>query len=167
MLMTMVSVMNDVGAVIDGKEAGIMRNILSWLPIVAGVVAAVLWAASASITVTTDINSGYGSLVGVDEMSAGFRKVAKWNRLAAAAACFEVLLRRFQTGYRPLIRSWAGPTLIMGCLFSSNPTVADTVRGTPTAFGVSSTINLQIGAAHFVLARTFRLRRYCDQRRLV
>jgi hypothetical protein len=70
-----------------------MRTLLSWLPIFAGLAAAAAWAISASITVPTNIGSGFGALVGVEEMSAGFKMVALWNRLAAAVAAIASLLQ--------------------------------------------------------------------------
>jgi hypothetical protein len=46
----------------------------------------VLWLYASSIRLPTDIKSGYGALVGVEEMNAGFRKQARWNAYAAGCA---------------------------------------------------------------------------------
>jgi hypothetical protein len=62
-----------------------MHNALNWLSIMAGFISGALWLYAALIKVPTDIKSGYGALVGVEEMTAGFKKQALWNGFAAAA----------------------------------------------------------------------------------
>jgi hypothetical protein len=44
-----------------------------------------LWLYASTIRVPTNIQSGFGALVGVDEMTAGFRKQALLNSYAAVA----------------------------------------------------------------------------------
>jgi hypothetical protein len=61
----------------------------SWLQIGQGFfafAAAGLWLCASLIRVPTDIKSGYGKLIGVDEMSAGFKRQARWNAYAALCA---------------------------------------------------------------------------------
>jgi hypothetical protein len=62
-----------------------MHNALSWLSIVAGFISGALWLYAAWIKVPTKIESGWGALVGVEEMTAGFKKQAVWNGWAAIA----------------------------------------------------------------------------------
>jgi hypothetical protein len=61
--------------------------------IAAGFVSGVLWFYVAIIKVPTNIGSGYGALVGVEEMRAGFRKQATWHSCAAAATAIAALLQ--------------------------------------------------------------------------
>ena len=56
---------------------------LIWLSIGAGFLSGALWFYAAIIKVPTNIGSGYGALVGVEEMTAGFKKQAIWNSSAA------------------------------------------------------------------------------------
>jgi hypothetical protein len=70
-----------------------MTNLLSTLAAAAALGAAVLWLYASFIRVPTDIKGGYGGpLVGVEEMSAAFRKQGRWNAAAAAATGVAVLL---------------------------------------------------------------------------
>ena len=59
-----------------------MHDALNWLSIIAGVLSGVLWLSASLIKVPT---SGFGDLVGVAEMTAGFRNQANWNSYAAMA----------------------------------------------------------------------------------
>jgi hypothetical protein len=52
-----------------------------------------LWLYAAVLRVPTNIGSGYGALVGVDEMTAGFKKQANWNSYAALATAAAALLQ--------------------------------------------------------------------------
>jgi hypothetical protein len=61
-----------------------LRNLFGGLAVATAFIAAVLWFRASLIHVPTQIGSGYGSLVGVEEMSAGFEKQARWNAFAAA-----------------------------------------------------------------------------------
>jgi len=70
-----------------------MHNILNWPPIIMGFLSGALWLCAAIIKVPTNIGSGYGALVGVEEMTAGFRKQAIWNSSAAAATAIAALLQ--------------------------------------------------------------------------
>jgi len=70
-----------------------MHNTLTWLSIIAGFLSGALWLYAASIKVPTNIGSGYGTLVGVEEMTAGFRKQAIWNSFAAAATAIAAVLQ--------------------------------------------------------------------------
>ena len=70
-----------------------MHSALSWLSIAAGFVAGALWLYAALIKVPTNIGSGYGALVGVEEMTAGFKKQAFWNSCAAIATAVAALLQ--------------------------------------------------------------------------
>jgi hypothetical protein len=67
----------------------------NWFSTVAGFLAAGLWLYASIIKVPTNIQSGYGKLVGVEEMAAGFKKQAAWNSYAAvmtaAAASFQAV----------------------------------------------------------------------------
>lgn len=70
-----------------------LHNLLSALAAAAALGAAGLWLYASIIRVPTDIKSGYGGpLVGVEEMSAAFRKQGFWNAAAAAATGAAVLL---------------------------------------------------------------------------
>jgi hypothetical protein len=60
------------------------------LSTVTGLLAAGLWFYASMIKVPTDIESGYGKLVGVKEMSAGFKKQAIWNSYAAVMTAVAV-----------------------------------------------------------------------------
>jgi hypothetical protein len=61
-----------------------LHDLLVWLSVASGFIAALLWFYASSISVPTDIKSAYGALLGVEEMSAGFKKQARWNAIAAA-----------------------------------------------------------------------------------
>ncbi|MGO8845501.1 MAG: hypothetical protein ACLQFI_09245 [Methylocella sp.] len=69
-----------------------LHNLFSGLAVVAALGAAGLWFYASIIHVPTDIKSGYGSLVGVEKMSAGFKKQGFWNAVAAAMTGTAVLL---------------------------------------------------------------------------
>jgi hypothetical protein len=69
-----------------------LHEIISSLAVVAALSAAGLWFYASIIPVPTDIKSGYGRLVGVEEMSAGFEKQAFWNAVAAAMTGAAVIL---------------------------------------------------------------------------
>ena len=58
-----------------------------------GFLSGALWLCAAIIKVPTNIGGGYGALVGVEEMTAGFRKQAIWNSSAAAATAIAALLQ--------------------------------------------------------------------------
>ena len=69
---------------------------LTWLSTGAGLLAAALWFYASIIKVPTNISSGYGgTVVGVEEMAAGFKKQSAWNSYAAvmtaAAASFQAV----------------------------------------------------------------------------
>jgi hypothetical protein len=68
------------------------HKILRSLAVVAALIAAGLWFCASIIPVPTDIRSGYGSLVGVEELSAGLKKQGFWNAVAAAMMGAAVLL---------------------------------------------------------------------------
>ena len=70
-----------------------MHNALIWLSIAAGFVSGALWLYAAVIRVPTNIGSGFGALVGVEEMTAGFRRQAFWNSCAAIATAAAALLQ--------------------------------------------------------------------------
>jgi hypothetical protein len=69
-----------------------LHKILNVLAVAAALGAAFLWFYASLIPVPTDIKSGWGSLVGVEEMSAGFQKQGFWNAVAAAMTGAAVLL---------------------------------------------------------------------------
>jgi hypothetical protein len=66
---------------------------LNWSSIIAGFLSGALWLYAARINVPTNIGSGFGALVGVEEMTAGFRKQAVWNSWAAVATAIAALLQ--------------------------------------------------------------------------
>jgi len=68
------------------------HKILSSVPVVVALIAAGLWFYASIIPVPTDIKSGYGSLIGIEEMSAGLQKQGFWNAIAAAMMGAAVLL---------------------------------------------------------------------------
>jgi hypothetical protein len=70
-----------------------MNETLSWLSIAAGFLAGVLWLYASIIKVPTNIGSGFGTLIGVEEMTTGFRKQAFWNACAAAATAVAMLFQ--------------------------------------------------------------------------
>jgi hypothetical protein len=70
-----------------------MHSTLIWSSILAGFLSGGLWFYTSTIKVPTDIGSGYGALVGVEEMSAGFKHQAAWNSYAAIATAAAALLQ--------------------------------------------------------------------------
>lgn len=70
-----------------------MHSVLIWLSIGAGFLSGALWFYAAIIKVPTNFGSGYGALVGVEEMTAGFKKQAIWNSSAAAATAIATVLQ--------------------------------------------------------------------------
>jgi hypothetical protein len=70
-----------------------MHNALNWLPIAAGFVSGTLWLYASLVSVPTKIESGFGALVGVEEMTAGFRNQAFWNSWAPVATAAVALLQ--------------------------------------------------------------------------
>ncbi len=78
-----------------------LHKILSWLSTAVALGAAGFWFYSSVIDVPTDIGSGYGRLVGVEEMSAGFKKQGFWNALAAAMTGAAVLLDQVAKAFPP------------------------------------------------------------------
>jgi len=70
----------------------LLHTIFSWLSVAAALGAAGLWFYASKIRVPTDIKSGFGSLVGIEEMSAGFKRQGIWNAVAAAMTGAAVLL---------------------------------------------------------------------------
>lgn len=69
-----------------------LHTLFSGLAVVAALGAAGLWFYASMIHVPTDIKSGYGKLVGVEKMTAGFKKQGLWNAVAAAMTGAAVLL---------------------------------------------------------------------------
>jgi hypothetical protein len=65
----------------------------TWLAIVAALASGTLWLRAALIKVPTNIQSGFGALVGVEEMSAGFRRQSIWNSHAAGATAAAAILQ--------------------------------------------------------------------------
>jgi hypothetical protein len=72
-----------------------LDHALNWLSIIVGFLSGALWLYASRIKVPTNIASGYGTLVGVDEMTAGFRKQAIWNSYAAVATAVAAILQAF------------------------------------------------------------------------
>ncbi|HTX53660.1 MAG TPA: hypothetical protein VMD08_09630 [Candidatus Baltobacteraceae bacterium] len=70
-----------------------IHSALNWLSIVAAFVSGALWLYASLVRVPTKIGSGYGALVGVEEMTTGFKKQAFWNSCAAAATAAAALLQ--------------------------------------------------------------------------
>src|SRR5262249_28681561 len=60
-----------------------MHNAFIWSSIITGFLSGALWLYASTITVPTNIGSGYGTLVGVEEMTVGLKKQAIWNSYAA------------------------------------------------------------------------------------
>ena len=81
-----------------------MHKILNVLAAVAALGAAGLWFYASVLHVPTDIKSGYGSLVGVEEMSAGFSRQGFWNAVAAAMTGLAVLTESLVRGIITLPR---------------------------------------------------------------
>jgi hypothetical protein len=71
-----------------------MQTTLSWLTIITNFAAALLWWHSATFPVPiNDIKSGWGSLTGVEEVSAAFNLQADWNAWAAGVTGMAVLFQ--------------------------------------------------------------------------
>jgi hypothetical protein len=71
-----------------------MQDPLNWLSIIAGFLAGVLWLYASNIKVPTKLASGYGgNVVGLEEMSAGFKRQAAWNSYAAIATAAAAVLQ--------------------------------------------------------------------------
>ena len=78
-----------------------LHKVLSMLAVAVALGAAGFWFYASIIPVPTDIQSGFGKLVGVEEMSAGFRKQGFWNAVAAAATGAAVLLELASRHFAP------------------------------------------------------------------
>ncbi len=74
----------------------ILHDLLTELGAGIAFVAAGLWFHAAWIRVPT-IHSGWGLLVGVEDMSAAFKKQGYWTAAAAAATGAAALLQAFAT----------------------------------------------------------------------
>jgi hypothetical protein len=71
----------------------LMHNVFNWLSIAAGFCSGALWLYAGLIKVPTNIDSAWGTLTGVKEMTAGFKKQAIWNSWAAGATAAAALLQ--------------------------------------------------------------------------
>lgn len=78
-----------------------LHKILNLLAVAAALGAAGLWFCASIIDVPTNVGSGFGKLVGVEEMSAGFRKQGFWNAVAAAMTGAAVLLELAAKAFPP------------------------------------------------------------------
>jgi hypothetical protein len=65
-----------------------LHNFILWLSIAVGFLSAALWFYSAHVNVPLNLKSGYGALIGVEEMAKGFRS------------------KIFGTAWRPLRLLW-------------------------------------------------------------
>jgi len=72
-----------------------MHNAFIWSSIITGFLSGALWLYASTITVPTNIGSGYGTLVGVEEMTVGLKKQAIWNSYAAVATAAAAVLQAF------------------------------------------------------------------------
>jgi hypothetical protein len=70
-----------------------LHSIFVWFSIGFSILSGALWLFAALIKVPTNIESGYGKLVGVEEMGAGFKRQAQWNGYAAASTALATLLQ--------------------------------------------------------------------------
>jgi hypothetical protein len=70
-----------------------MHSIFIWFSIGFSTLSGALWLYAAFVKVSTNIESGFGKLVGVEEMTAGFKKQALWNGYAAACTALGALLQ--------------------------------------------------------------------------
>jgi len=61
---------------------------LQSLSIGSALISGVLWLYASLIKIPIGISSAWGKLNGVEEMSAGFQKQARWNSIAAFATAF-------------------------------------------------------------------------------
>jgi hypothetical protein len=71
------------------------HGICSWLAIIASVVSGLLWLYAALIRIPTEkLGSAFGTLVGVEEIAAAFKRQTFWNACAASATGAAALLQR-------------------------------------------------------------------------
>jgi hypothetical protein len=71
-----------------------VRNLISWASVGFGLIAAIMWFYSAVIDVPIEkIQSAFGTLVGIEEVTTAFQRAASWNSRAAAATGLAVLLQ--------------------------------------------------------------------------
>jgi hypothetical protein len=81
------------GARTSRKGAQPMHMTLTWLSIGFSALSGALWFYAAFVEVPTNIESGFGKLVGVEEMRTGFKRQAQWNGHAAACTALAALLQ--------------------------------------------------------------------------
>jgi hypothetical protein len=70
-----------------------MLDALNWSSIAVGFLSGALWFYASRIKVPTNIGSAYGTLVGVEAMTAGLQRQANWNTYAAAATALAAVLQ--------------------------------------------------------------------------
>jgi hypothetical protein len=70
-----------------------MSDTLNTLTVVLWLATGALWLRASTVAVPTNLQSGYGALVGIDEMSLGFKRQAFWNKWAAVASCAAALMQ--------------------------------------------------------------------------
>jgi hypothetical protein len=70
------------------------KSVCSALSIITGFVAAYLWFCSASIDVPIDkLKSAWGTLAGLEQVTAALQKATMWNKWAAIMTCISVLFQ--------------------------------------------------------------------------
>ncbi|MET3906249.1 hypothetical protein ABID59_000570 [Bradyrhizobium sp. S3.3.6] len=70
----------------------------TWLSIAAGLLSAVLWFVAALVRVPTDkLGSGFGALVGMEDVAYGFKRQTFWNACAAGTAGLATLFQAITT----------------------------------------------------------------------
>jgi hypothetical protein len=63
-----------------------MHSVLAWLAIAFAFISAVLWFYAAVLRVPIEkLGSGFGALVGLDDVKAGLKRQTFWNACAATA----------------------------------------------------------------------------------
>jgi hypothetical protein len=71
-----------------------LDNPLVWLAIISGFLSGALWLYASRIKVPTNLGSGYGGgIVGLQEMSDGFKNQATWNSYAAITTALAAVLQ--------------------------------------------------------------------------
>ena len=70
------------------------HSLCSWFAVIAGLLSGLLWLYAALIRIPTDkLGSAWGTLVGVEDVAAAFRRQTFWNACAASATGVAALLQ--------------------------------------------------------------------------
>jgi hypothetical protein len=78
----------------EGNETMTAHTLFSWIAVIAGLLSGLLWLYAALIRIPTEkLGSGFGTLVGVEDVAAAFKRQTLWNACAATATGVAALLQ--------------------------------------------------------------------------